>query len=142
MGVGVDGVGVVVGVIVDVEVGVAVGSTTRPVSLRVKKTNAAPIPKNIASNANAIGRLKVTWGMRLPCTALSLRAGFSIPLKSLPHTRQRAASSLTRVPQVGHNFVGFDGVSDVIGTILPRVAWQRGLYQPFISLVQVFSFGE
>ena len=119
MGVGVDGVGVVVGVIVDVEVGVAVGSTTRPVSLRVKKTNAAPIPKNIASNANAIGRLNVTWGMRLPWTALSLRAGLSIPLKSLPHTKQRAASSLTRVPQVGHNFVGFEGVSAVIGTIQP-----------------------
>ena len=61
-----DGVGVVVGVIVAVVVGVAVGSTTRPVSLRVKKTNAAPIPKNKASKANAIGRLKVTWGMRLP----------------------------------------------------------------------------
>ena len=142
MGVGVDGVGVVVGVIVAVEVGVAVGSTTRPVSLRVKKTNAAPIPKNNASNVNAIGRLKVTWGMRLPCTALSLRAGFSIPLKSLPHTRQRAASSLTRVPQVGHNFVGFDGVSDVISTILPGVTWQRGLYQPFISLELIFSLGE
>jgi hypothetical protein len=52
--------------------------------------------------------------MRLPWTFPVLRFDFSMPVKSLPQTRQRVASSLTRVPQVGHNFVGFEGVSDVI----------------------------
>jgi len=80
--------------------------------------------------------------MRLPCTVFDLREGFSVPDKSLPQTRQRVASSLTLVPHVGHNFVGLDGISDVIGSIMPGFPWQRGLYQPFISLVQKFSLSK
>jgi hypothetical protein len=59
VGVGVAGVAVVVGVIVVVTVGVTVGSTTRPVSLRVRNTSIAPMPRNNANNPRAIGKLKV-----------------------------------------------------------------------------------
>jgi hypothetical protein len=67
-----------------------------------------------ANNPNARGRLTVITGIRLPCTefaALDDLAGF---VRSVPHTWQRGASSLTLVPQVGHNFVGFEGVSKLI----------------------------
>jgi hypothetical protein len=61
----------------------------------------------------------VISGIRLPCTA-----GLAFPLrplvsvawadKSVPHTRQRLASRLTRVPQVGHIFEGDDLGSGLI----------------------------
>lgn len=113
--VGVGGVGVVVGVTVRVTVGVAVGSTTRPVSRRVKNTNTAPMPRKRANNIRATGKLNVISGIRLPCTAFVFCKDFSPPVRLLPHTRQRVASSLTRVPQVGQSFVGFEGISEVIG---------------------------
>jgi hypothetical protein len=42
---------------------------------------------------------------------------FSLEVRSVPQTRQRGASSLTRVPQVGHNLVGFDDFSGLISFI-------------------------
>jgi hypothetical protein len=68
-----------------------------------------------AKSSKATGKLKVSSGIRLPWIALPFLEGFSPPVKSLPHTRQRVASSLTRVPQVGQSLVGLEGVSDVIG---------------------------
>jgi oxygen-independent coproporphyrinogen III oxidase len=52
--------------------------------------------------------------MRLPWTAFAVRAVFSVADKSVPHTRQRAASTLTRVPHVGHILVCLDGFSGLI----------------------------
>ena len=55
------------------------------------------------SAASAAGKLSVTSGMRLACTTVSaffaLVAAFV--LSSVPHTRQRVAFSLRRVPHVG-----------------------------------------
>lgn len=64
-----------------------------------------------ANRPKAMGKFRVMTGMRL---LRLIWAGLLELLKSLPHTRQRVASSFTRVPQVGHNFVGFDGVSELI----------------------------
>ncbi|HBY08913.1 MAG TPA: hypothetical protein DEH22_14470 [Chloroflexi bacterium] len=65
----------------------------------------------------ATGKLKVTCGIRLPRTALAETPPVSLLLlSSAPQTRQRVASSLTRVPQVGHNFV-FLGELSVIGVL-------------------------
>jgi hypothetical protein len=54
-------------------------------------------------------------GMRLPCTALGGLEGFSALANSVPHTRQRVASALNRVPQVGHRIVFVGVFSRVIG---------------------------
>jgi hypothetical protein len=66
VGVGVWGVGVRVGVEVWVGVTVGVGSTTRPVLRSRINTRAAPRLRITVSIINAIGRLKVIWGIRLP----------------------------------------------------------------------------
>jgi hypothetical protein len=71
--------------------------------------------KKSAKSPRAIGRLNVISGIRLPWISFTGREGFSPPARSLPQTRQRVASSLTRVPHVGHSFVGFEGISEVIG---------------------------
>jgi hypothetical protein len=75
MGVNVgSGVGVRVDVAVRVIVGVVVadgtgvGSSTRPVDWRVKKTAAAPTVTNNANNPRATGRLRVNSGILLPWT--------------------------------------------------------------------------
>src|SRR5574341_197588 len=61
------------------------------------------------------GKLRVTSGKRLPCTAaLAGLEGLSAVASSVPHTRQRVASSLKRVPQVGHSFVVFEVISGLI----------------------------
>jgi hypothetical protein len=72
--------------------------------------------------------------MRLPWTALVFPSDFSVPDKSLPQTRQRLASSLTRVPQVGHNFVGFEGISDVISLFIYQFPMAAGIIPAFYSL--------
>ena len=87
-------------------VGVAVDSrATAPVCCKAKYTKTAPIVRNNASNPRAAGRLTVTSGIRLPCTALDARLLLSGLPNSAPQTRQRSASKPTRVPQVGQSFV-------------------------------------
>ena len=134
VGTGVSGVGVIVGVMVEVIVGVMVGSTTRPVSWRAKKTRTAPIPRKRANKIKAIGKLNVIWGMRLPWIFLDLPVACSVPDKSVPHTRQREASSLTRVPQVGQSLVGFEGDSEVISNIKTRRNLAAGIIPAFYPL--------
>jgi hypothetical protein len=99
------------------------------------------MPRKIASKIKAIGRLKVIWGIRLPCTVLDLPVDFSVPVKSLPQTRQRLASSLTRVPHVGQSFVGLDGVSDVIINILARITLAAGIIPVFYFSCAKYPIG-
>ena len=70
--------------------------------------------RNKANRAIATGRLKVIAGIRLPLTFDGLFPLVACVVKELPHTKQRSASSLTRVPHTGHIFVGLDGDSMVI----------------------------
>ncbi len=44
-----------------------------------------------------------------------VEAGAAVGVRARPHTRQRVAFSLTRVPQVGQTFVLEDGFWYVIG---------------------------
>ena len=97
-----DNVGVAV--IVAVAEGVA-GMITLGLVFKAKYTMTAPIVRKKANKPNAAGRLSVISGIRLPCTAFAGRAGFSTLPSSAPHTRQRVASSLKRVPQVGQSLV-------------------------------------
>jgi hypothetical protein len=99
-----------------------------------KYTSIAPIAIKRASNPNATGKFNVITGIRLPRFICAGLDGLLELLKSLPQTRQRAASSLTRVPHVGHSFVGFDGVSGFISSYrqpILRGNWAGlgGLYQ-------------
>ena len=115
VGVGVWGVGVTVAVLVWVNVGVEVGSkATAPVCCNATYTITAPMVKNRAKRPKAAGKPRVTSGIRLPWTARSARRERSLSLRFEPHTRQRVASALTRVPHVGHSFEGVDGVSVLI----------------------------
>ena len=62
----------------------------------------------------AAGKLKVTRGMRLACTDFSTffaALGSGLAVNSVPHTKQRVAFSLKRVPQVGQTFVLMELVS-------------------------------
>src|SRR6266545_2088691 len=97
-----------VGVIVAVSVGVptAVGGViVAPLTpeLRIKYTIKAPINKTATNAPSAIGRLRVISGMRLACIPDSAFFDFAaaFALNSVPHTKQRVAFSLKRVPQVG-----------------------------------------
>ncbi len=96
-------VGVIVGVLVGVNTGVGSCNFPPMPACRAKYTTAAPI-NNINTNApRAAGRLSVISGMRPGCTATSvffaLVSAFAV--NSVPHTRQRVAFSVKRVPQVG-----------------------------------------
>ena len=79
-----------------------------------KYTSVAPMAMNRAIKPRAMGRFSVMTGMRPPWTALAGLEDLLELVRSVPQTRQRGASSLNRVPQVGHNFVGFDGISELI----------------------------
>ena len=115
VGAGVVGVGVTVIVAVWVIVGVVVAGTASAAGWRVAKyTRPAPITMKSKNKPKIAGKLNVIWGIRLPWTALDGLEGFSLLANSVPHTRQRAASSLCRVPQVGHTIVGLDFLSKVI----------------------------
>ena len=113
-------VGISVGGMVDVAgrvtVGVAVEvgvSTTSNVPFGAlarneKKAMDAAITITTARIPTAAGKLNVTTGIRLACTDFStffaaFSSGFAV--NSVPHTRQRVALSLRRVPQVGQTFV-------------------------------------
>lgn len=108
------GIGVEVGcsVAVDVMVAVAIAvpsevgvtSVAGPMpEVKMKYTAAAPINKIVTSAPSAAGRLSVISGMRLACTAVSVFFDFvaALAVSSVPHTRQRVAFSLKRVPHVG-----------------------------------------
>ena len=119
MGISVGGIVAVAG---RVEVGVSDGvgvSTTSKVpfgALARNEKNAMDAATMIttARIPTAAGKLKVTRGMRLACTDFStffaaLGSGFAV--NSVPHTKQRVAFSLRRVPQVGQTFVLVELVS-------------------------------
>lgn len=60
------------------------------------------------STPTAAGKLNVTCGKRLACTDFSVfftTLAWGCTVNSVPHTRQRTAFSLRRVPQVGQTFV-------------------------------------
>lgn len=87
----------------------ASGSPLPPPPARsTKNIMAAATMITTAKIPTAAGRLSVTSGMRLACTdfCVFLTAfGPGCALNSVPHTRQRVAFSLRRVPQVGQTFV-------------------------------------
>ena len=101
------GSSVPVGVIVAVAVGdtTAVGFCSLPPipACKLKYTTAAPINKMITSAPNAAGNVSVISGMRLACTVESVFFDFvaAFAVSSVPHTKQRVAVSVRRVPQVG-----------------------------------------
>jgi hypothetical protein len=93
-------VGVWVPVAVIVTVAVPVGGMIAAGAWRsAKKTITAPIPRNIARSPIAAGKLKVIEGMRLPWTTFSDWLFYHDGEVST--TDRTAASSFTRVPQVG-----------------------------------------
>lgn len=123
-------VGINVAVAGKVTVGVSVGVDISPVPpvpaggfRNAKNTTMAAKTISTARMPTAAGRLKVTSGMRLACTDLSaffttLASGRGV--NSVPHTRQRVALSLKRVPHVGHIFVLFEVGAGLIGAeIIP-----------------------
>ena len=97
-----------------VAVGVSVGvpvmsaeSVLAPLGT-AKNVMAVATMMTVARTPSAAGRLRWISGIRLACTDLSafLTAfGAGCALNSVPQTRQRAAFSLRRVPQVGQTFV-------------------------------------
>jgi hypothetical protein len=106
-------VGVTVWVGVMVGLGTAVGGWIWLVPFSVKYNPAAPMTNKPARMANATGRLSVTSGMRAPWTAFSDFAfDLGVALNSLPHTTQRVAFSVKRVPQVGQSLV--DAISGLM----------------------------
>ena len=100
--------------------GSGVAAATPPVALRIKYVNPPPTPRKITNRSRTIGMLRVTSGIRLPLMAGSCFAfpeSFEVVLNTVPHTRQRGASSFTLVPQVGHSLVGAVGFSIIAGII-------------------------
>jgi hypothetical protein len=126
-------VAVDVAVAVEVTVAASVGRTTASgvCRCRAKYTMIAPIPRNKANKPIAAGRDKVIEGIRLPSTTLDDCEAFSVIVRSAPQTRQRVASSFTRVPQVGHNFMGDVFVSGVIFVEAWFLPGLGALYQLF-----------
>src|SRR3990172_10307257 len=106
-------------VAVGVSVGVAVSTVENAASSfgTAKNVTAAAMTMTIASKPTAAGRLRRISGMRLACTDFSAfftTFGSRRALNSAPHTRQRGAFSLKRVPQVGQTFVLLEVGSGVI----------------------------
>ena len=103
-----NGVSVAVAVIVAVTVGVPASVGTVSVvlvmpELRTRYTTNAPISRITTSAPKATGRLSVISGIRLASIPDSAFFDFvaAFVFNSVPHTRQRVAFSLKRVPQVG-----------------------------------------
>ena len=104
---------------VRVAVGVSTGSNVPSGALarNEKKAIEAAIMTTTATMPTAAGKLNVTTGMRLTCTDFSTffaAFGSGLAVNSVPHTRQRVALSLRRVPQVGQTFVLLELVSRLI----------------------------
>jgi len=126
MGVGVGAsvggrVGVGERVIVGVEVGVDVSATSNVPSgaLARKEKNTTVAATAITANKipKAAGKLSVTTGNWLACmdfSAFFAALGSGRAPNSAPHTKQREAFSLNRVPQVGQIFVLLELVSILI----------------------------
>ena len=115
------GISVAGKVAVGVSVGVAVSTVSNVPSgaLARNEKNAmdAAIRTTTTRMPTAAGKLKVTTGMRLACTDFSTffaAFGSGLAVNSVPHTRQRVALSLRRVPQVGQTFVLEELVSRLI----------------------------
>ena len=101
-------VGVIVAVAVGLPTAVGVMICVPPTPTRKPKyTTAAPTSRINTSAPSAAGRLSLTSGMRLACMPVStfFDFGAAFAVSSVPHTRQRVAFSLKRVPQVGQTFV-------------------------------------
>jgi len=83
-----------------------------------------------------MGKLKVISGMRLPRSALDVSAGLPpLATSSLPQTKQRVASLLRRVPQVGQSFVEVTEFSVVIGKLsLKVICWPPNSGDDYTSL--------
>ncbi len=115
------GVDVIVGVSVSVGVSVEVISPcavsgTGLFDRSAKNTTTAPNVIKSASKPKASGRLSVISGRRFELTfEVDLDSAFAS--NSLPHTRQRVAVSLNRVPQTGHILV-FEVLVSVLIIIL------------------------
>lgn len=100
-----DAVGVSEGVGVSGLSNVPTGALART----VKKTIAPTAMTTASKMPTAAGKLSFTSGRRLACTVFSLFLTdlglLGCAVNSVPHTRQRRALSLRRVPQVGQTFV-------------------------------------
>lgn len=113
------GVKEAVGVVVAVAVGVTAttslpaGFNARLATPGMRRTMAAPIKISNNSKPRNPGKLRVISGMRGPWTGLAGAVGVA-GVRLAPHTRQRVAFSLRRVPQFGHVFEGLV-VSGLIG---------------------------
>src|SRR5689334_14755125 len=109
-------------VAVGVSVGVAVSPELSapaplPPDLRANNTTTAAITIITARIPTAAGSVSVISGIRLACTdrsALRTTFGSGRGENSVPHTRQRVALSLNRVPHVGQIFVLFEVLSGLI----------------------------
>ena len=106
---------------VGVEEGVGVSAVSKvpggALARSEKKTIAAAATMTTARMPMAAGRLRRTSGIRLACTDFSVfftALGAGCAVNSVPHTRQRTAFSLRRVPQVGQTFVLLDVDSEAI----------------------------
>ena len=111
------GDGLAVGVSVGVEVSTVVNVPSGALARNEKNAIAAAAMITIARIPTAAGRLRLITGMRLACTDLSTfftTFGSGRALNSVPHTRQRVAFSLRRVPQVGQTFVLLEAGSGLI----------------------------
>jgi hypothetical protein len=125
-------VGVSVPVAVAVIVDVAVGGIIASGACRsAKYTIMAPIPRKIANNPIAIGKLNVMDGIRLPSTTFEDWDVLSTLINSAPQTRQRVAFSFTLEPHVGQIFVGEVLISGVILYLKAGFTRLGALYQLF-----------
>lgn len=108
---------------VGVSEGVAVSEVSLSAPRGTRKKVSPAATRMIANNdPMAAGRLSVTCGRLAALTERSAcltALGWGCAPNSVPHTKQRTAFSLRRVPQVGHILVLLEFDSWVIG---------RGLY--------------
>ena len=86
-------------------VAVASGAATWPVPRNIRKMIPPPTAKTMNNKPSARGRLKVTSGSLCDRTVFDLfDAAASVKVR--PHTKQRLAFLLKRVPQVGQILEG------------------------------------
>lgn len=115
------GVNVNVGVGVMVAVGPFAGAAGRrsPAARNATNTSTALMAISNTIKPSAVGRLRVISGIR-PAETPAFFLGSTMGVNSVPHTRQRAAFSASRVPHVGQILVVGLDVSGLIRTgIIP-----------------------
>jgi hypothetical protein len=114
---------------VTVTVAVGAGPVTWPVPRKTRKIKPAPTASTININPMANGRLKVISGKRAPLMAELDDSTDAFPVKVRPHTRQRVADSLMRVPQVGQTLVEEMGSGLILFlNSLPYILKKSGYY--------------